>query len=97
MRRFFLSATLLASFAFGGALIPNQANAMTISAPAAVAQAVGENNATEVAYVCRRIWTRWGWRRSCGWRPGPYYGYGYYGRPYGYYGWRRPYARRYWW
>jgi hypothetical protein len=98
MRRFFLSAALLAGFAAIGALMPSQANAMTISTPAALAQAGGGTSVTEAAYACRR-WFAWGrWHRSCAWRA-PYRAYGYYGyrRPYAYYGYRhRYYHRRYW-
>ena len=91
---------MIAGFFAAGSLAPGSANAMTITTPAAAAKAVADQGAVEqVRYVCRRVWTRGGWRRSCAWRPGPrygsYYGYGY--RPYGYYGYSRPYYRpRYW-
>jgi hypothetical protein len=98
MRKYFLGAALAAGFVASGAMMPSQANAMTISTPAAVAKAAGENNVTEAAYVCRRWFARGRWHRTCSWRA-PYRAYGYYGyqRPYAYYGWHRPYARRYWW
>jgi len=96
VRKILLMGSLVAGLFAAVTLTTGGAEAMTISTPAGVAKAVGEGNASEVVYVCRRVWTRWGWRRSCWWRPGGYgyYGYGY--RPYGYYGWRRPYYRRYW-
>jgi hypothetical protein len=105
-RKIFLAGALIAGFVAAGAFAPVSAQAMPISAPAMAVNVLGGGNLSEVAYVCRRVWTRWGWRRTCRWRPGGYgyYGYGYrpfgsyYGwrRPYTYYGWRRPYHRRYW-
>jgi hypothetical protein len=100
MQKILLTGALLAGFVAAASLAPSSANAMTISTPAAAAKAVADQGAVEqVRYVCRRVWTRWGWRRSCSWRPnrvyGGYYGYGY--RPYAYYGYGRPYYRRYWW
>ncbi len=94
MRKVLLIGAIIAGFASLGSM-PNQARAMTISTPAAVQKAVGPSQATEAAYVCRRVWTHWGWRRSCWWRP-RYYGHYYYGwrRPYAYYGWR---YHRHWW
>src|SRR6476619_3085965 len=96
VRKILLTGSLVAGLFAAVALTTGGAEAMTISTPAAVAKAVGEGNVSEVVYVCRRVWTQWGPRRSCWWRPGGYgyYGYGY--RPYRYYGWRRPYYRRYW-
>jgi len=94
VRKILLASSLVAGLFTGCALMAGGAEAMTITSPAAVAKAVGGGNVSEVAYVCRRVWTRWGWRRSCWWRPGGYY-YGW-RRPYGYYGWHRPYYRRYW-
>jgi hypothetical protein len=102
MRKILLTGALIAGFSAAGALTPGSADAMTITTPAAAAKAVAEHGTVEqVRYVCRRVWTRWGWRRSCVWRPnyryyGGYYGYGY--RPYGYYGYNRRYYRpRYYW
>ena len=98
-RKILLAGALAAGFVAAGSLAPGSANAMTITTPAAAAKAVAEHGAVEqVRYVCRRVWTRWGWRRTCSWRPnygyyGGYYGgYGY--RPYGYYGYSRPYYGR---
>jgi len=100
MRKIILSCALAAGVSAAGALVSGSAGAMTISTPAAVGKAVS-SGVTDVAYRCRRVWTRWGWRRACRWAPGPYVRYGYpgyyYGAPYAYYGWRRPYYRRYWW
>ncbi len=83
------------------ASLTERASAMTIAAPAgAVAAAADIGSVEQVRYVCRRVWRcgryRCGWRRVCWWRPGPYYGYYGYYRPYPYYGWgwRRPW--RYW-
>jgi hypothetical protein len=100
MRKILLTGAVVAGFFAAGSLAPGSASAMTITTPAAAAKAVAEHGAVEqVRYVCRRVWTRWGWRRSCVWRPGPrygaYYGYGY--RPYRSYRYSRPYYRpRYW-
>jgi len=70
MRKIFLTAALVAGFAATGALLPSSAGAMTISTPAAVQDAVaGKGLAEEVRYVCRRVWTGWGWRQSCHWTP----------------------------
>src|SRR6185312_508537 len=101
MRKILLTGALAAGLCATGALVPGSAGAMTISTPAAVGNAVS-SNVSDVAYRCRRVWTRWGWRRVCHRRPYAAYGYyggygGYYGGPYAYYGWRRPYYRRYWW
>lgn len=90
----------LAGGLFGAALlITGSADAMTFSTPAAVAKAVGESNVDQVRVVCRRVWTRWGWRRSCwrvrpawvgpGWGPGwgaPAWGWGWGGPTYAW-GW----------
>jgi hypothetical protein len=73
MRKAFLTAAAVAGFAAAGAL-SHPAVAMTISTPAAVQHAIDSKGLTEqVRYVCRRVWTGWGWRRSCWWRPS--YGY----------------------
>ena len=91
MRKLFLMAALIAGFAAVGSLLPRQANAMTISTPSAVQQALGDGTAIEqVRYVCRRV-RRCGYRgcyttRQCFNRPNYYYGgYGYrsYPRYYG--------------
>jgi hypothetical protein len=84
VRKFLLAGVLAAGFVAAGSLAPGSAQAMTISTPAGVAKAVNGSTVDKVAYVCRRVWTRWGWRRSCYWRPG-YYGYRHhYYRPYRY-------------
>ncbi len=70
MRKILLTGALIAGFSAAGTLAPGSANAMTITTPAAAAKAVAEHGAVEqVRYVCRRVWTHWGWRRSCVWRP----------------------------
>jgi hypothetical protein len=75
MRKMFLTAAMIAGFAAAGSLMPSQANAMAISSPAAVQQALGEGSmAEQVRYVCYRVrhcgWRGCHWRRSCHWRPG---------------------------
>ena len=86
MRKIFLMAALVAGFAAAGSLAPGQANAMTMSTPSAVQQALGEGTiAEQVAYVCRRV-------RRCGYR-GCYVTRQCYHRP-SYYG-RRHYRYRY--
>jgi hypothetical protein len=70
MRKYILTAAMLAGFAAAGALPPSTAGAITISTPAALAKAAGDGNVSEVRYVCHRVWSHWGWRRSCFWRPG---------------------------
>jgi hypothetical protein len=89
MRKFFLMAALIGGFAAAGSLVPSQANAMTISTPSAVQQALGEGTAVEqVRYVCRRV-------RRCGYR-GCYVTRQCYNRPsYGYYGGYRRHHHRY--
>jgi hypothetical protein len=53
--------------------MPSQANAMTISTPAAAQKALGDGLTEQVRYICRRVWRcsyyGCGWRRSCYWRP----------------------------
>lgn len=80
-----------------GQLVPNRAEATTVTTPIGIQAAIdGTNLVQDIALVCQRRWRcgpyGCGWGRVC-WRtaPGPYY-YG--GGPY-YYG--RPYYRRYWW
>jgi hypothetical protein len=74
-RKFFLMAALIAGFAAASSLIPSTANAMAISTPAAVQQAVNENGGAieQVRYVCRRVrhcnWRGCYWRRACYYRP----------------------------
>jgi hypothetical protein len=83
-RKFLLAGAMVAGFFAAGSLMPSSAEAMPIANPAGIAKTVG-GNVDQVAYVCRRVWSRWGgWRRSCYWRPG-YYGYRHhYYRPYRY-------------
>jgi hypothetical protein len=93
-RRFFLTAALIAGFAAAGSLMPSQANAMAISTPAAVQQAVNEGGSAieQVRYVCRRV--RHCGYRGCYWRRACYHtrSYGYRYRPYRHY---RHYRYRY--
>ena len=80
-----------------GSITPNRAEAMTVTTPSGIQNAINENSLLQdVQVACRRVWRcgpyGCGWRRVC-WRAAPYYGgYGYYGgyRPYyGGYGYRR--------
>jgi hypothetical protein len=79
MRRIVLTTAAALAFLAAGSITPNRAEAMTVTTPS------GIQNAINGPYGC-------GWRRVC-WRAAPYYGgYGYYGgyRPYyGGYGYRR--------
>jgi len=102
MRKIILMAGLVFGFAAAGSLMPSQANAMTISTPAAVQHALGGDNSVleQVRYVCRRVrrcdWRGCYWRRSCYHRPNYYYGRRYYRGYPRYYGYRyRPYYRYY--
>ena len=97
MRRTVLATAATLAILAVGSLVPNGAEAMTVTTPIGIEAAIdGTNLVQDIALVCQRRWRcgpyGCGWRRVC-WRtaPGPYY-YG--GGPY-YYG--RPYYRRYWW
>lgn len=90
MHRAVLSAAATFAILAGAAMLPQNAEAMTLPAPAGIAAAVeGNNLAQDVAYVCRRVWRcgpyGCGWRRACYWT-GPRF----YGRPY----WRHRHWRR---
>jgi hypothetical protein len=88
MKKFAMAIVAAAAIVGAGSLMPTQASAMTVPAQAGLAAAAGEvSMADSVAYVCRRVWNGYGWRRACYYRPG---GYGYY-RPY----YRHRYYRRY--
>jgi hypothetical protein len=83
MRKIFLMAALIVGFAAAGSMMPSQANAMTISTPAAVQEAIGGGAIEQVRYVCRRVrhcnWRGCYWRRACYHRPSyRYYGHRYY-------------------
>jgi len=99
MRRVVLAIAATFAILAADSLVPNRAEAMTVTTPAGLQAVVDGNTLLEdVAVVCRRAWRcgPWGcgWRRAC-WRTAPYYGgYGYYGYGGPYYG--RPW-RRYWW
>jgi hypothetical protein len=72
------------------------ANAMTLPAPAGLADAGREANPIEqVRTVCRSYWNGYRWRQRC-YRTGPVYRYGYRAyRPYYRYGYRAPYRYHY--
>jgi hypothetical protein len=75
MRKFAMTIAAVAAIVGAGSLLPTQASAMTVPAPAGLATAAGEANLAEpVAYVCRRVWNGYRWRQVCSYRPS---GYGY--------------------
>lgn len=93
MRRTVLATAATVTVLAGAALMPQNAEAMSLPAQGGIAAAVQTNSlAQDVAYVCRRVWRcgpyGCGWRRSCYWTR-PYR----YGRPYYY---RRHYYYRRW-
>jgi hypothetical protein len=81
----FVIAAVAAIFSFES-LAPNRAEAMTLPAPAAMADMLGAR-AESVAYVCRRWCGPYGCRRRCFYTAPRYYRPYY--RPY------RPYYRPY--
>lgn len=94
MRKLLFAIAAAAAMAAGGTMMSTSANAVPLTSPAAIDQAVKDvSPTTQVAYVCRRVWTRFGWRRTCGWRPNrvvvvrPGWRRGYY--RHGYRHWRR--------
>jgi hypothetical protein len=97
MRRTVLATAATLAILVVGSLVPNRAEAMTVTTPVGIQAAIdGTNLVQDIALFCQRRWRcgpyGCGWGRVC-WRtgPGPYY----YGRGPYYYG--RPYYRRYWW
>ena len=102
MRRMILAMAATLSMLAASSLVPDRAEAITVTAPAGIRTTVNHSDLARgvvqnIAYVCRRVWRcgpyGCGWRRACGWRPG-YYAYGWYGGPYWY---GRPYWRhRHW-
>jgi len=104
MRRTILATAATFAILAAGSLVPNRAEAMTVTTPTGIRAAIQDSNLVQDV-ACRRVW-RCGphgcaWRRVCWSGPsyyggGPYY-YGggpyYGGRPYY---WGRSY-RRYWW
>jgi hypothetical protein len=73
MRKTILATAAALAVMTAATLAP--ANAMSLSAPAGVQAAIEDMNMTQdAAYVCRRVWTGYGWRRSCYWT-GPRRGY----------------------
>jgi hypothetical protein len=100
MRKIFLTAALIAGCMAAGSLMPSRAEAMPISSPAAVQQAIGDGAIEQVRYVCRRVrhcgWRGCYWRRACyHTRPYLHYGYGYYPRRHYYRHHHRYYRRWY--
>jgi hypothetical protein len=79
MRRYVLAAATALTVLIAGALAPQSAHAMTLTTSAGIANAVDTTSlAQDVAYICRRVRVcgpyGCGWRRSCGYVGGPYYG-----------------------
>ena len=88
MRKIILTVAAIAGFAAAGSLVPSQANAMTISTPSAIQEAIGGGSLEQVRYVCYRVrrcnWRGCHWRRVCDWRPR-------------HHGWRHRHWRRHHW
>jgi hypothetical protein len=106
MRRIFLAIAATLAILAVGSLVPNRAEAMTVTPPAAIKAILDDSNLVQDV-ACRRVWRcgpyGCGWRRVCWGGPyyygygGPYGGYGGYGYGGGPYLYGRPYYRRYWW
>jgi hypothetical protein len=80
MRRIILTTAATLAILAAGALVPNRADAMTVTMPVGIHKAIdGTNLAQDIAYVCRRVWRcgPWGcgWRRACWWTGPRYYRY----------------------
>jgi hypothetical protein len=86
MRKLMFVIAAAAAILSFGSLASDRAEAMPLSAPAAMAD-VGGGQAESVAYVCRRVCGPYGCARRC-WYTAPRYYRPYY-RPY------RPYYRPY--
>ena len=103
MRRLILATVATLSLFAAGSLVPDRAEAMTVTTPAGIRAVLDHSTlAQDVAYNCRRVWRcglyGCGWRQRCGWvRPG-YYAYGWAGRPYwhGHYWHHRYWHHRHW-
>jgi hypothetical protein len=81
MRRLMFAIAALAAILSFGSLAADRAEAMTLPAPAAMADVLGGGQAESVAYVCRRVCGRYGCTRRCWWS-GPRRYYRPYYRPY---------------
>src|SRR6476619_1036643 len=101
MRRIVLATAATLAILAAGSITPNRAEAMTVTTPSGIQNAINENSLLQDVQVgCRRVWRcgpyGCGWRRVC-WddpysHPGTYY-HGYdgpfdygYGGFYNYYG-----------
>jgi hypothetical protein len=95
MRRILLAIATAAVVVSAGSLVPNRAEAITLTAPAGVAAAIADTSTTdEVRTVCRRGYYG---RVRCHWVPGPrFYGPRYWGPRRSYYGPRRHWGYRRW-
>jgi hypothetical protein len=74
MQKFALTIAAVAAVVAAGSMVSTRAEAMTATAPAGLDAAIDEAKISEnVAYVCRRVWTGYGWRRSCWYTPSRYH------------------------
>jgi len=84
MRRIVIANAATLAILAAGSITPNRAEAMTVTTPSGIQNALNENSLLQdVQVACRRVWRcgpyGCGWRRVC-WRAASYYGgYGYYG------------------
>src|SRR5262245_25983095 len=98
MRKLLLAGAAGAALFTTGLAAPSVANAMPLAPLASSGSSVVDN----VTYWYRPGWRcgpyGCGWNRFYGWRPGPYYGYYGYGRPYwGYRPWAYRWGYRHYW
>lgn len=74
MRKFAMAIAAAAAIVAAGSLLPTRAEAMTLPAPAGMGVAIDDAKLTDtVAYVCRRVWNGYRWRRACYYTPSRYY------------------------
>ena len=92
MRKFVLSMAALAAILAGSLASAPRAEALPV-APGVAASVSSEGVLLDAAYHCRPIWRcgRYGcgWRRVCGWTPGPYWHRHYWGPRWHHRHWRR--------
>jgi hypothetical protein len=89
MRRFALAVAAVLVILAASAIMATRAVAMSITAPAGLAPAIGETSASEQVYWRRHYWRGWGWpwRRHhwWGWRRHSWWGFPFFApRWYGY-------------
>jgi hypothetical protein len=84
MRRIVIANAAALAILAAGSITPNHVEAMTVTTPSGIQNALNENSLLQdVQVACRRVWRCGpygrGRRRVC-WRAASYYGgYGYYG------------------